>query len=221
MAIAEGKPRQRNQQDFALEVFGQSIRESNCDCDRSDAPSLLQSIYLRNDAEMHKRLADKDGWVAQACRELGVEGPKSATDPKQLALQRRAESIRKQFVGRVRQFNNLPENRRSKMRGQLDREYKRTAQQLKKYGYDVPSFDSLVAGKKPWNTLETKTKTAPATKTMDRLVEDAYLRTLSRYPKQQEAEIAVAFIAESKTPADGVQSLLWALVNTKEFIITH
>ena len=75
MAIAEGKPKRRNQQDFALEVFGQSMRESNCDCDRSDAPSLLQSIYLRNDADMHKRLSDKNGWVAQACAELGVEGP--------------------------------------------------------------------------------------------------------------------------------------------------
>jgi hypothetical protein len=56
---------------------------------------------------------------------------------------------------------------------------------------------------------------------MDSLVEDAYLRTLSRYPDKEEAEIAVAFIEESKSPADGVQSLLWALVNIKEFIITH
>ncbi len=85
MAIAEGKPRQRNQQDFALEVFGQSIRESNCDCDRSDSPSLLQSIYLRNDKDMYQRLADKNGWVAQACKSLGVDGPQSATDPQKIA----------------------------------------------------------------------------------------------------------------------------------------
>ena len=49
---------------------------------------------------------------------------------------------------------------------------------------------------------------------MQQLIEDAHLRTLSRFPDVEETEIS-AFIEESKTPADGVQSLLWALVNTK------
>ena len=53
------------------------------------------------------------------------------------------------------------------------------------------------------------------------LVEQAYLRTLSRYPDTDEVEISVDYIEQSETPADGVASLLWALVNTKEFIITH
>ena len=61
MAIVDGKPKRRNQQDFALEIFGQSIRESNCDCDRSNSPSLLQAVYLRNDEEMHSRLIDSKG----------------------------------------------------------------------------------------------------------------------------------------------------------------
>ena len=52
-------------------------------------------------------------------------------------------------------------------------------------------------------------------------MEDAYLRTLSRYPDQEEIDISISFIEESDSPANGVQSLLWALVNTKEFIITH
>ena len=83
MAIADGKAKQRNNQDYALSVFGQSIRETNCDCDRSDAPSLLQTIYMRNDSEMHQRIADKDGWVAQACKSLGVPGPKTKLGPRE------------------------------------------------------------------------------------------------------------------------------------------
>ena len=71
MAIADGKTRRRNNSDFALELFGQSIRETNCDCDRSNAPSLLQSIYLRNDAEMYNRIADRDGWVTEVCKDSG------------------------------------------------------------------------------------------------------------------------------------------------------
>ncbi|MGI9472385.1 MAG: DUF1549 and DUF1553 domain-containing protein [Rubripirellula sp.] len=221
MAIAEGKPRQRNQQDFALEVFGQSIRESNCDCDRSNSPSLLQSIYLRNDADMHKRLSDRDGWVAQACAELGVAGPKSANDPKTLANQRRAEGYRKQFLNRIRQFKTLPESKRGRMREQLKKEHARLVSRFKPTGYHVPSLKSLLQDPSDWDSLEKAPTTAPGTTTMESLVEEAYLRTLSRFPDSEETDISVAFINESESPADGVQSLVWALVNTKEFIITH
>ena len=75
-----------------------------------------------------------------------------------------------------------------------------------------------------WSQMEAKVENVAGSKgsvSIDKIVEDAYLRTLSRFPDQEEAEISVAFIEESKTPADGLQSLLWALVNTKEFIISH
>ena len=38
-----------NGDNFALMVFGRSTRESNCDCDRSEDPTLLQTIFLQND----------------------------------------------------------------------------------------------------------------------------------------------------------------------------
>ena len=101
MAIADGKAKQRKKQDFALGVFGQSIRESNCDCDRSDAPSLLQSIYLRNDVDMYKRLADKQGWVAQACKTMGVAGPIGSMDIRKKTIQKRAIAQRAKFIRRI------------------------------------------------------------------------------------------------------------------------
>jgi hypothetical protein len=221
MAIAEGVPRGRNSQNFLLKVFGQSARESNCDCDRSDSPSLLQSIYLRNDAEIHRRLADKDGWVAQACQELGVQGPESQANSQQLAVRRKAEGVRKQFVNRIRQFNKQPQDRQRKMRSQVNREYGRTADRIKQMGFDVPPLASLFDDINAWSELEAKAKDVAASKTLEDLVEDAYLRTLSRFPDQQEREASISFIEESETPASGVQSLMWALVNTKEFIISH
>ncbi len=224
MAIAEGRPRVRNQQDFALEVFGQSIRESNCDCDRSNAPSLLQSIYLRNDAEMHKRLSDKDGWVTQACKAMGVQGPQSeAVDPRQTASERKADGFRRQLIGRIRQFNNTPAARQEKMRAALKKEYQAAVTKFQQYGYSIPPLASLIDDVDSWKELEATAVDGkkPAIKTIGSLVEDAYLRTLSRYPDRQESQTSIAFIEESESPADGVQSLLWALVNTKEFIITH
>ena len=38
--------------DYAARVFGASPRDTNCDCNRSNAPNLLQSIYLQNDLEV-------------------------------------------------------------------------------------------------------------------------------------------------------------------------
>ncbi len=224
MAIAEGKPRARNQQNFALVVFGQSIRESNCDCDRSDEPSLLQSIYLRNDKEMHERLADKNGWVAQACESLGVKGPKSTSvDPRRRAIERKADGVRRQLISRIRRFNDTPKPRRAKTRPAVKKEYDRTVARMQQIGFKMPPLAQLLKNPGSWKELESAAPRSEnlSSKTINTIVEDAYLRTLSRYPSEDESRTTIAFIAESDTPADGIGSLLWALVNTKEFIITH
>ena len=227
MAIAEGMPRQRNQAVFALEVFGQSIRETNCDCDRSDSPSLLQSIYLRNDSEMHQRLADKDGWVAQACKLIGVPGPTgAASNPKQAQIERAALGLKRQFVGRIKQFEKTPQARQEKLRAQLAKEHQRISGKFKAYGFAVPSLEEILDDPQGWLAADLRTaggaaSGGPGKASVQDIVQDAYLRTLSRYPDDDEMQTAVSFINESEKTADGVQSLLWALVNTKEFIITH
>ena len=53
------------------------------------------------------------------------------------------------------------------------------------------------------------------------LVKQAYLRTLSRYPDQREMDRSLKYIEESEGPIDGLRGLLWALLNTKEFIVNH
>lgn len=225
MAIADGKPRQRNRSDFALEVFGQSIRETNCDCDRSDSPSLLQSIYLRNDSEMYQRIADRDGWVAEACKALGVAGPNNRTDPRMTAKLRAAEALRRQAVSKVRGFVKSNEARQEKIRPQLERDYQRLTKRLK--GFEVPPLDELIEAPGSWTeVVEAAEKplsgqAGEQSNSLEQIVQDAYLRTLSRYPDPEEASIAIAYINESEMPSSGIEGLLWALVNTKEFIISH
>ena len=224
MAIADGKARVRNKQDFALEVFGQSIRESNCDCDRSDAPSLLQSIYLRNDVDMYKRLADKQGWVTQACGTLGVPGPASNANSREAEAKKRAVAMRAQFIRRIEQFHKMPPERQKRTREQLKKEHRRLSQKFKAGGYQVPAFDRLIKDIAIWKPIDVQAANSDAnvkTATLTSLIEEAYLRTLSRFPETEETDIATEFINDSKTPAEGLQSVLWALVNTKEFIISH
>ena len=56
----------RDDMSYALSVFGRSTRESNCDCDRSSEPSLLQTVFLVNDKAVLEWLSnDKTSWVAE------------------------------------------------------------------------------------------------------------------------------------------------------------
>ncbi|MDB4339168.1 DUF1549 and DUF1553 domain-containing protein, partial [Rubripirellula sp.] len=221
MAIADGKPKRRNQQDFALEVFGQSLRETNCDCDRSDSPSLLQSIYLRNDVEMHQRLTDSRGWVSQVCKELQIPSPRVIGTPQVAANKQRAESIRKLILKQVARYKQASEAQQRKFRPQLERELKRASERLATLGFQTPNLDQLLKEKNPWPTATTAIPESRKAMKYDDLVNEAYLRTLSRFPDPEEAKISMDYIAESENPGDGVASLLWALVNTKEFIISH
>jgi hypothetical protein len=52
-------------------------------------------------------------------------------------------------------------------------------------------------------------------------VDELYLATLSRPPRPDEAAEAEAWIAKAATPKEGVQDLLWALLNSREFLFNH
>ena len=64
-------------------------------------------------------------------------------------------------------------------------------------------------------------KLAKTKMTDDELAEEAFLATLSRLPKATEKADAVAHLKSAKTRTEGVTDLIWALVNTREFILNH
>jgi hypothetical protein len=55
----------------------------------------------------------------------------------------------------------------------------------------------------------------------DALAEEVFLATLSRMPTADEKAEAVKHLAEAKTRTEAVTDLIWALVNTREFILNH
>jgi hypothetical protein len=61
---------------------------------------------------------------------------------------------------------------------------------------------------------------AKATDT-DALVREAFLRTLSRPPSAAEAKRSAAHIDQAGNRSEGLHDLLWALLNTREFITNH
>lgn len=117
--------------DFSLLVFGKPLRTTNCDCERQDQPTLLQSLYVRNDAEMLSQLTRPDGWLAE----------------------------------------------------------------MKQQTFDAAARKELVR--------------------------EAYLRTLSRLPEESELYDSLEYLQTTKTIQEGLQDLMWALLNTQEFITNH
>lgn len=61
--------RSRDKSKYALNLFGKPARDVLCDCERSNEPSLLQTVYLRNDEEIRKLLTRRDGWLKQVTQE--------------------------------------------------------------------------------------------------------------------------------------------------------
>jgi hypothetical protein len=47
---------------YAMHVFGKPERTVNCDCERDNQPTLLQSVFLQNDPLVEQRL-ESSGWI--------------------------------------------------------------------------------------------------------------------------------------------------------------
>ncbi|MCS6850397.1 MAG: DUF1549 and DUF1553 domain-containing protein, partial [Gemmataceae bacterium] len=60
-----------------------------------------------------------------------------------------------------------------------------------------------------------------ANKPIPEIVEELYLVTLSRPPRPDELAKAQGWIAQAPTPKEGVQDLLWVLVNSRDFLFNH
>lgn len=140
--------------DFSLLVFGKPLRTTNCDCERQTQPTLLQSLYVRNDHELLQWLERPDGWLQQIARE-----------------------------------------------------------------YKVKLSPETTVAKKVKEPDDDAQPTNEATRTT--LIKRAYLRTVNRQPTAEEQEIASKHLTASENIAEGMRDLLWALINTQEFLTNH
>jgi hypothetical protein len=52
-------------------------------------------------------------------------------------------------------------------------------------------------------------------------IEELFLATVSRPPTKDEREACLKFVADAESPEKGLQSVLWGLLNTREFLLQH
>lgn len=210
IAIAASSARNnRGGPQFALTVFGRSTRESNCDCDRSMDASLLQTVYLQNDFDIRTLLENRDSWVNEVTQKLAKAGSQE-TGAKVKPAGPDATAIAAQIKTMERKIERLKQQPKAvKQVEQLTKQLAGLNEQLA-----AEKRKSSGKGKSEALKLDDPTVVRP-------VIESAYLRTLSRYPTADEVAIATQYIVEDGDLAGGLRDVLWALVNTKEFIVNH
>ena len=75
---------------YMLGIFGKPQRENNCDCERTVDPTLLQTLYTRNDPEMLTQLSTRGGWLDELRREHKI----LSADDNQRQITRYQENIK-------------------------------------------------------------------------------------------------------------------------------
>ncbi len=231
-------------------AVGRSARpagETNCDCNRSDEPNLLQSIYLQNDNDITAAIDRADGWLVErtgakpgvnpgAAEFLknptaGLEGvplpqlearlaeARANQQPARiLRLEMKIAELKKDDEALARLKVTLARMVANANNANNGGEMEANAKGAKKPGPKaIAKAEALIkAG------AATGSMTAATTaKDRQAIVREAYLRTLGRSPEPAEAEAAEGHLAEASDSAKGLRDLLWALLNTKEFITNH
>ncbi len=197
----------RNRGDaYALTIFGRSTRDSNCDCNRSMEPSLLQTVYLKNDQDVLRQIdVRQGGWVSQVAARIAPRP--QASSPGGSTVERERRSLQAQLApleARLRKLRNGGDPVQTK-------KLEQRLAALRKQLADLPSPPP------PPPTTEPAVLAAD----LDWAVEQTYLRVLNRYPDDPEKATAREYLVQSANPVEGTRDLLWALLNTKEFMLNH
>lgn len=184
--------------DYASRVFGRSSRDTNCDCSRSNEPNLLQAIFLANDPDVLASLDRRNGWLDEVEAKLRGNANAQADEHRQLSNQ-------------ISQLESRLQNAR-KLGDKAEPGRKRLELRL----------SSLKNQEKALRDADDRARKANAGSiNADALIEQAYLRALGRKPNVDERKIARGYFDSAPNPNEGLRGVVWALVNTKEFITNH
>ncbi|MBN8623876.1 MAG: DUF1553 domain-containing protein [Planctomycetes bacterium] len=200
-----------NINNYALTVFGKPKRETPCDCERSNEPSLLQTVYLRNDQEMFRMIERPNGWLDAVTADLpGTQ--KKSSDPaaelrnKERELARMKERLKEETAKAKKNKGKVTANEAQRLLAMKDRAKEKMAE-LEAEIAALQSAGDQGKQAKPQSTAE--------------LINEAYLRTFTRYPTKDELATAEEYMKTAENPATGIRDLVWALLNTKEFVVNH
>ncbi|MBI5773063.1 MAG: DUF1549 domain-containing protein [Verrucomicrobia bacterium] len=191
----------RGGDNYTLGIFGKPARNMNCDCERTADPTLLQTIYTRNDPSFLQLVdsakRDGSGWIDELRRAASPESSKNA-----------AAKLEKYRKSRA----NLTEQRarREKDRLLAEKDRQKLEAQMREMDELIVRAQAELAGVPQAGKLD-----------FDRAIEEVFFRTVSRPPTKDEFAKARQDLDAASDKVTGVRELLWAMLNTREFMVNH
>ncbi len=195
--------------DYSLRIFGKPVREMNCDCERTTDPTLLQTIYTRNDPAMlgaiesGRRGGKSEAWVDELRQTYAPKGDHLRAEN---GLKRVAE-MEQRLKAREPQKPDSDNSEAMQKYEMALKKYQQEQAQLTKRKAELQA--ALPATKLPDSFNAEKT------------VQEVFLRTVSRPATNDEMAKALEDITSAGDPINGVRDLLWAMMNTREFTVNH
>lgn len=208
---------------YSGQVFGQSTRETNCDCSRSNEPNLLQAIFLQNDErDLLPVIERRGGWVAELAGssfQPVAEPPPARINAKGKEKEAKEGGKRAALMGNAannKALQPLVERLRELRQAGKKQEARALAARLQVLRTAAEAARPAVAPGSPAVAGQHQPNLAARA-----VVRQAYLRVLGRLPDKGEIQEAESYLRDAKRVQEGVRDLLWALLNTKEFITNH
>jgi len=165
---------------------------------------------------------DGDGWLQEIARENNLPFTRKSQPDAQESRRDQRTQLKDRYQSHVRKLKaRIQEAEEAGKESQikaLNKQLAQLRQQARKQGVDEESSDDSPEQFKP---AASEAVAQPPVIDMAKIIDEAYLRTLSRFPTADEVQTASTFIRESQDPVDGIRSVLWALVNTREFLVNH
>lgn len=225
---------------FALKLFGQSERRTACDCTRTSEPSVVQAVYLQNDLEIQRALDRTDGWIREVAAKYGLQMGNSPPEEDQRP-RRRAKDIAVKDEGARGQrgeratkkdtpVNDVMRERQKDVTERIERIQaaldalpadapKEKRQDLERRRERLKRLEKIGERQASKEAMQAESKLSG--KKLSEIVDEVYLRTVSRMPTPKERLTSIQYIKASPSTIDGVRDLAWAMMNTKEFIVNH
>jgi hypothetical protein len=206
---------------------------------------LLQTVFIRNDNDILQAMVDPaKSWLAQVAKEnnwpmdtlrgnrnpnntkaesaSGMMSQSSGESESTEKLDREVRSLKTQLERLA--GKEAPPERIQNIKTRLARAEKKLAEQKKQAeepGDATQESNVAKVGDSNNPASSRKPKKGNEEKTLRPIVEEAFFRTLSRPPSDEEIKLSLKAIAEAPNPLSGLSDVLWALINSKEFILNH
>jgi hypothetical protein len=163
-------------------------------------PSLLQTVFLQNDAEMLSMIDRQSGWVAE------VTGSRTTQRNDSGEFATRRQVLQRALDRAEEQLNRAQTDKKEKAVDKAARLVASLETKLAALGTETVGQEAVGSG------IDERTQ--------ESLIRAAYLRTLTREPEEDELNRARSAFASS-SPREAIRDLMWALLNTKEFVLNH